>query len=313
MRIVFMGTPDFAASSLGALIESPHRLIAVVTQPDRPRGRGHKLKPSPVKALAQKAGLPVLQPQRVREESFLQELTRLKPDLIVVVAFGQKIPRAILDLPPLGCINVHASLLPRWRGASPIQYAILSGDQKTGVSTMYLDEGWDTGDLILQETLELSGQETGGSLHDRLAKVGAKCLLETIELIARGEAPRTPQPQEGAIYAPKLDQALTIINWHSRAVEIERLIRALNPFPGARTYYQGEQLRLWKSSVSSGSDKEPGTILSLSKEGILVQTKDQALLIQQLQRPGGKAMEAAAFLCGYPLEPGVVLEQNGKE
>ena len=310
MRLVFMGTPDFAATSLAALIDSPHALLAVVTQPDRPRGRGQKLQASPVKALAQSAGLPVLQPQKVREEGFVEELRALDPDLIVVVAFGQKIPEAILSLSPYGCINVHSSLLPRWRGASPIQYAVIAGDEQTGVSTMYLDQGWDTGDIILQRELTLDPKETGGSLHDKLADFGSQCLLETIESIARGTAPRIPQPHQGAIYAPKLDEEITIIDWQQEAAVIERVIRALNPFPGARTFYRGKMLRIWQASIAKGAGKMPGTILATGSFGILVQAKDEAICIEELQRSGGSKMGAGAFLNGHPLEVGAVLGKD---
>lgn len=310
MRLVFMGTPDFAAASLAALIDSPHRLMAVVTQPDRPRGRGQKLQPSPVKALAQSAGLPVLQPQKVRDKDFIEELRISAPDLIVVVAFGQKIPEEILSLSPYGCINVHASLLPRWRGASPIQYAIMAGDEETGVSTMYLDQGWDTGDIILQRKLALAPDETGGSLHDKLAQLGRECLLDTIEGIANGTSPRIPQPREGAIYAPKLDDKITVIDWQQEAAAIERVIRALTPFPGARTFYNGKMLRIWQASIAEGAGKMPGTILRTGAFGIVVQAKDRGICIEALQRSGGSRMEAASFLNGHPLEVGAVLGKD---
>jgi methionyl-tRNA formyltransferase len=308
MRLVFMGTPDFAAFSLKALAASDHEVLAVVTQPDKPRGRGQKLKASAVKAAAEDAAaLPVLQPAKVKEESFVAQLSALALDLIVVVAYGQKIPAEILRLPRYGCINVHASLLPRWRGAAPIQAAIYAGDRKTGVSIMYLDEGWDTGDIILKREVEIAPRETGGSLHDKLASLGADCLLEAIDLIAQGAAPRTPQTQEGACYAPKLEENLFVIDWRQEAAKIERLIRALNPFPGARTYHQGRLLRLWSGKVTPGAGARPGTILSLSQAGIVVQAKDEALRIEEIQRSGGTRMSAGAFICGYTLHRGEIL------
>jgi methionyl-tRNA formyltransferase len=254
--------------------------------------------------VAEKAGLRVLQPQSVREESFQRQLEALVPDLIVVVAFGQKIPPEILELPPYGCINVHASLLPRWRGAAPIQAAIMAGDAETGVSIMYMDEGWDTGDIILKREVEIEPAETGGSLHDKLAKLGAETLLNAIRLLAEGKATRTPQPEEGACYAPKLTGESLLIDWNRKAEAVERQIRALNPYPGARTYHNGTLLRIWRGKVVRGEGGEPGQILSLSKTGIVVQAKDDALLIEEIQRAGGGKMPAGAFLNGYSLARG---------
>lgn len=306
MRIVFMGTPDFAAVSLAKLIAAREEVVAVVTQPDRPRGRGQKLQASSVKVLAQEHGLGVLQPVRVAAPDFLRKLEALQPDLIIVAAFGQKIPQEILSLPPLGCINVHASLLPRWRGAAPIQYAIMAGDEKTGVSIMQMDSGWDTGDLILQQEVPITPTETGGSLHDKLAVLGGELLLEAIAELGEDRAQIKPQPEVGVTYAPKLDREISRIPWERSARELERLLRALDPFPGARTKHGGRPLFLWKGKVREGSDQAPGTVLASDGE-IVVETGEGALAILELQRAGGVRMEAASFLNGYDLPPGTVL------
>lgn len=310
MRIVFMGTPDFAAGSLKALLASEHEVAAVVTQPDKPRGRGKAVQFPPVKEEAVGAGIPVYQPARVRDPEFVEELRALKPDVIVVVAFGQLIPQAILDLPKYGCVNVHASLLPKYRGAAPIQWAVIDGEPVSGVTTMQMDAGLDTGDILLQREVELAPDETGGSLFDKLRDVGAELLLETLKGLKEGTITPQPQPETSpTAYASMLTRQMGQIDWSRSAAQLERLVRGLAPWPGTCTRLHGKTLKIWRAHVESGpGGAEPGTVAAVLKNKILVQTGDGLLAIDELQPEGKKRMESAAFLLGYRLQAGERME-----
>lgn len=305
MRIVFMGTPQFAVPALKDL--APH-LVAVVTQPDRRRGRGHRLQPSAVKEAALELGLPILQPHKVKDEQFLVKLQGLKPDLIVVVAFGQILPPELLAIPPQGCINLHASLLPRLRGAAPIQRAIMNGDTVTGVTTMYMAEGLDTGDIILQEEENVLSDDTSGTLSLRLAQKGADLLKRTIKAIKSGDAPCSSQDDSLASWAPPLAREDEILNWELPASRIANQIRALNPKPGAATFVAGKRLKIWRAQkVTQDCSADPGKVLKVQgDDGILVSCGEDALLVQEVQPAGKRSMSAQSYACGYRVQPGDV-------
>jgi len=299
LRLVFAGTPDFAVPSLQALIDAGHDLVAVYTQPDRPAGRGRKLHQSPVKSLALSHGIPVCQPLSLKRDSgALAELRALAPDLMVVAAYGLILPVPVLEAPRLGCVNVHASLLPRWRGAAPIQRAVLAGDSVSGVCIMRMEAGLDTGPVYLCREVTLEAAETGGSLHDKLAVLGARALIEALPGIADGS--RVPEPQDAALatYASKLDKAEARIDWGHSAVAIERQVRAFDPWPVAQTSLKGESLRIWSAQAIEGGGvgARPGEVVSAEKNGILVATGDGLLRITRLQPPGKRAMDAADFI-----------------
>lgn len=303
-----MGTPELAAVSLRRLIATPEfQIAAVVTQPDQPKGRGLKLTPSPVKEVAQQTNLPVLQPQRAREENFIQELAALKPNLIAVAAYGQILPKAILDLPQFGCLNVHTSLLPKYRGAAPIQHAILNGDAETGVTIMKMDVGLDTGDILTQERTPIEASDNSQTLHDRLASIGADLLTRTIPQYASGAIQPRPQPAEGMTYAAKIKKQDGEINWSQPARVIWNRIRALMPWPGAFTHLPAQPhpllLKVWEAAPSDRSG-ESGRILQADKQGIVIACGDGALIISLLQREGGRRLTAAEFLTGHSLKVG---------
>lgn len=301
MKIVFMGTPDFSVPALEKIAEK-HEVAAVVTQQDRPKGRGHKMQFTPVKEKAVELGIPVYQPQKVRETEFVDILREINPDVIVVIAFGQILSKEILDLPKYGCINVHASLLPKYRGAAPIQWAVIDGEEESGVTTMYMAEGLDTGDIIDTAVLTLDEKETGGSLFDKLSIQGGELILETLEKLKNGTAIRTPQQDELSTYAGKITKELGHIDFGKSAVEIERLIRGLNPWPSAFTYMDGKMMKIWDATVvDEESGKEPGTILEKAKGLIKVATGKGSLCINELQLEGKKRMTAQAFLNGYDI------------
>lgn len=308
MKIVFMGTPDIAVGCLQKIIDEKHEILGVVTQPDKPVGRGKKMGMPPVKELALKYDIPVYQPIKARDEEFVQVLRKLNPDLIVVVAFGQILPKSILDIPKLGCVNVHVSLLPKYRGAAPINWVIINGEEKTGVTTMYMDEGLDTGDMILTSEFALDDEITAGELHDIMKEEGALLLKQTIDLIAKGEAPRIPQNHEEFTYAPMMNKTLGQIDFSKSAKEIHNLVRGVNPWPSAYTTYKGQTMKVWKTNVlNETSDKHPGTILKVDKEGIRVSTKDNVLLIKEIQMPGKKRVLVEEYIKGNSIETNEIL------
>ena len=312
MKIVFMGTPDFAVGTLHALAESEHEILAVVTQPDKPKGRGKALQPTPVKEEALRYGIPVYQPKKVREEEFQAVLRELNPDLIVVVAFGQLIPKSILELPRYGCVNVHASLLPKYRGAAPIQWAVIDDEKESGVTIMKMDEGLDTGDMIAKAVVPLAADETGGSLFDKLSQIGAQLLIDTIPALEAGTAVCEKQPQESPTpYAAMLNKKMGLIDWNQDASVIECLIRGLNPWPSAYTYLKGKTLKIWQAKVvERQQEAEPGTVICVDKKQLVVACKTNALSIQRLQLEGKKQMETEAFLRGYTIDSGIQFRMN---
>lgn len=318
MRVVFMGTPDFAVNTLEAIIKAGHEVLMVVTQPDKPKGRGKAMQFTPVKEVAVRENIPVLQPVRVREDTVLRQLKEAAPDVIVVVAYGQILPEDILNLPEYGCINVHASLLPKYRGAAPIQWAVINGEQHSGVTTMYMAKGLDTGDMIDRVVVPLSPEETGGSLHDKLSRAGAELLVETLDKIKVGTAVRTPQDDSMSSYASMLSKSLGNIDWTKTAVEIERLIRGLSPWPSAFTYLNGKTLKLWRTKVlkdtelprGSLTEGQAGEIVYVDKKSFVVKAGEEYINVLELQLEGKKRMETDAFLRGYTLEAGCVLSRE---
>ena len=308
LKVVFMGTPDFAVPSLRALHDGGHSIAAVVTQPDRPKGRGRKLTPPPVKKAAIEYDVPILQPETVRSEEFHARMADLAPDLFVVVAFGQILPQSLLDIPHQGAINVHASLLPRHRGAAPIQWAIIAGDDETGVTTMLMDKGMDTGDILRMEKTAIAPDETAASLHDRLSLMGARVLGDTLDNLQKGTLARTPQDNTRATYAPMLTKKDGEIDWSLPAVRIERLIRGVTPWPGAYTFSDGMRLKIFKASVLKRDiSVQPGTIIECFPGELRVATGKDALAIQEIQGKSGKRLPIDDFLCGCRLPDGTCL------
>ena len=303
-----MGTPDFAVPSLQALHESRHDIVLVVTQPDRPRGRGRKIMPPPVKESAIRYGYDFLQPENVKLDSFHDLVAGLKPDLIVVVAFGQILPKQLIDIPPFKAINVHASLLPRYRGPAPIQWAIINGEKETGVTTMVMDEGLDTGDILLQQPVQISPEDTSATLHDKLAREGAGLLLETLEKLTTGKLTPTVQDPAAASYVPMLQKKDGHINWELPAKDIANFIRGINPWPGAFTFCGATRLKIYRSkSLDKETQKVPGTVLMSFPDEILVATGKGALLIEELQGVSGKCLATKDYLCGCSMETDTVL------
>ena len=303
-----MGTAELACASLETLTRQPDfAVVAVVTQPDRPKGRDLKLTPSPVKVVALSARLPVLQPERARNETFIQELRSLQPDLIVVAAYGQILPQSILDLPRFGCLNVHTSLLPKYRGAAPIQWAILDGEAATGVTIMKMDAGLDTGDILTQQQTPINNEDNSQILHDRLAQIGAALLIQTIRDYVAGKIVPRPQPAQGATHARKITKEDGRLDWTKPAPTLWNRIRAFTPWPGAFTHLPGQPrphlLKIWQAEVADQSG-QPGQILHADKTGIIVACGEKALRILNLQREGGRRMTAQEFLAGHPLKPG---------
>jgi len=306
-----MGTPAFALPALKTIHDSPHEIILVITQPDRPKGRGLKLTPPPVKELALSLDLPIIQPLKIKDPAIVQELKNLMPELILIVAYGQLLPQEILALPPYGCVNVHPSLLPKYRGPAPIPWAILRGEKNTGVTTMFLGEGVDNGPILLQEEVEIEPMDTAATLHDKLAIAGAKLLLKTIDGLEKGTIFPIAQPDELATYAPKLSKEAGRIDWTKPAQEIHNQVRATNPWPGAYTFYAGEKLKIWQTRLPDGRQEYtqgmPGEILEIEPNSIRVQTGDQPLLITEIQRPGGQRMPVKEYIKGHRLLPGSYL------
>lgn len=323
MNIIFMGTPDLAATIFAKLINSDHNILAAVTQPDKPYGRGRKIKYSQVKELAVSNDFPVLQPHKAKDEDFIEKLKNYNPDLIVVAAYGQILPESIINLPKHGCINVHTSLLPKYRGASPIQWAIMNGDEKTGVTIMHMDTTLDTGDIIIQEEVLIDTNETADTLHDKLAVCGGNLILEAIDLIDKGNAPRIKQDDSKASYVKTIDKSQGKIDFKLPAIQIERQIRGLNPWPSAYTFLNGKNLKVWQAEViseevvtNSNINKEdlnklaksaPGQVVTVEKDSLLLKTGDGYLKLLEIQLAGKKRMKIADFIRGNKVDLGTIL------
>lgn len=310
MKVIFMGTPEFSVGTLEALIEAGHEVALAVTQPDKPKGRGGKMQYTPVKEAALKHGIPVFQPKKVREPECVEELKQYNADIIVVIAFGQILPKEILEMTPFGCVNVHASLLPKYRGAAPVQWAVIDGEEVSGVTTMQMDEGLDTGDMLLKTEIRLDEKETGGSLHDKLAAAGAELCVRTLKGLEEKTVVPKPQGESPTAYARMLDKKLGNIDWSRDAESIERLVRGLNPWPSAYTNWDGKVMKIWEARAEKRAAEAggvPGTVISVEKDGFCVETGDGVLKVLALQIPGKKRMEADAFLRGYEIAPGTVL------
>jgi methionyl-tRNA formyltransferase len=306
MRVVFMGTPEFAATSLKMLIKEKTDLRAVVTQPDRPVGRKRVITPPPVKTLALQYDIPIYQPEKVKKQHFIDALASLEPDIITVVAFGQILPRRILEIPKIGCINVHASLLPKYRGAAPIQWAVIKGEKVTGVTTMWMDEGLDTGDMFLQKSINIRQEWTSLDLFNELSYLGGALLLETLDHIKSGKLVKNPQDHEKSTYAPMLKKEDGKIDWTKNTKEIHNLIRGTYPWPGAYTISNGSEIKIWKARPHSiGKEPAPGRFMGLIKnEGFLVGTGDGDILVTELQEAGRKRMKATEYLAGHNIHEG---------
>ena len=307
MKIIFMGTPDFAVGTLRSLAEAGHEITLVVSQPDKPKGRGHAMVPTPVKVVAEELGIPVFQPVKIREAKDVLEKT--EADVCVVAAFGQIIPASILHMKKYGCINVHASLLPKYRGAAPIQWAVIDGEKESGVTIMQMDEGLDTGDMLAKAIVPLDEKETGGSLFDKLSEAGGRLCVETLAKMEKREITPEKQGESPTAYASMLDKKMGNIDWNKSAVVIERLVRGLNPWPSAYTHLDGKTLKIWACDVlpQSASKGESGEILEVTKDAIHVQTGDGILVLREIQLAGKARMDAGAFLRGYKVVPGTVL------
>jgi methionyl-tRNA formyltransferase len=306
MRIVFAGTPEFAVPPLRGLLGTSHEICGVYTQPDRPAGRGRKLTPSPVKLIAQEAGLPVFQPETLKDEATQAELRALNPDLMVVVAYGLLLPRAVIDTPPLGCINIHASLLPRWRGAAPIQRSILAGDAETGVTIMYIEPRLDAGPMLLKKSCPIGPDDTAGDLHDRLARIGAEALLEALPPIAAGTAQPELQDESLVTHAAKISKDDAQLDWSRPASELQRQICAFNPWPVAETVYRDQVMRVWRATVIPATRLAPPGTLLIDGEHLDVVTGNGCLRLLEIQLPGGKRIAARDFINGHP-ESGLIL------
>ena len=303
MKVIFMGTPDFSVGTLEALAEAGHEVVLAVTQPDKPKGRGGKMQYTPVKEAALARDIPVYQPKKIREPECVEELKKYNADIMVVIAFGQILPKEILQMTPYGCINVHASLLPKYRGAAPIQWAVIDGEKVSGVTTMQMNEGLDTGDMILKTEIPLDPKETGGSLHDKLAEAGAKLCVETLKCLEDKTATWEPQGESTTAYAKMLDKNLGNINWNDPAVQIERLIRGLNPWPSAYTHWNDKVIKLWQADVvEDNTDQEAGTIVKVEKDSFYVQTGEGLLKIEADQLQAKKLIDSGAFVRGNHLE-----------
>ena len=312
MRLLFMGTSPFAVPTLHRLAAAPgHDVLAVVTQPDRPAGRGGKLAASPVKEAASALGLALLQPEKVRAKDFVQTIREMAPEIIVVAAFGQIIPQRILDIPQTGCINVHGSLLPRWRGAAPMQYALMAGDAETGVTTMMMDAGLDTGDILLQAALPLGDVENLGALESRLAEIGADLLMETLDALARGDCPRIPQDEAAVTLSPSLPPDIGLLDWNRPARDLHNLVRGVTPRPGAYTMWQGKRLKVWRTEAVEGEEAVsgvPGTVESVGVGGITIHTSREALRLLEVQPESKGRMAADAWARGARVTAGQTIE-----
>jgi methionyl-tRNA formyltransferase len=312
MRIVFMGTPEFAVPSLEALLKSEHQVVGIVTQPDRPKGRGQTLTSPPVKIVAQRAGIPLLQPLKIKAPDFLAALAAWKPDLIAVTAFGRILHAPILNLPPMGCVNVHGSLLPKYRGAAPIQWAVINGETETGITTMLMDEGMDTGPVFLQERIPILPEDTAGTLAPRLAELGGRLLVETITQLKAGTLTARPQDQAQATLAPLLKKEDGVIDWRLSAQSLNNRIRGLSPWPGAYTFLGHERWNIWKAVViQEPAPAVPGTIVGVTKQLLRVATGNGLLALLEIQTPNSKRMAVGQFLAGHRIHPGSKLGATG--
>lgn len=314
LRIVFMGTPEFAIPSLEAIADSGHRIIGVVTQPDKPKGRGKRLAAPPVKEWAVARNIPVYQPEKVRDPEFIRVLKELAPDLIVTAAYGQILPKDILDIPPLGCINVHASLLPKYRGASPIQQTLMDGETETGITIMYMDVGMDTGDIILQRSIPIHPDEQADELHDRLATLGGQVLAEALKLFEKGRPAGHPQDHDKATYCKKIDKSMGNIDWTQDAIRIKNLVRGLTPWPGTFTFLEGQRIKVWKVQEWEYSTLEthtPGQVVAADqRQGLVVACGEGFLRLVKIQAEGKKVMEDIEFLRGNPIPVGAVFKSE---
>ncbi len=310
MNIVFMGTPDFAVKSLEMLIKE-HNVLAVVTQPDKPKGRGKKLAFSPVKEVAIANEIEVLQPTNVKDGTFAEELRKYNADAFVVVAYGRILTEEVLNIPKFGCINVHGSLLPKYRGAGPIQWSVINGEKITGVTTMFMEKGLDSGDMLIKTEMEIFDDDTYGTLGERMALVGAETLKETLVLLEKGELKPEKQNHDESTYAPMITKDLECINWNMKAENIRNLVKGLNPEPGAFTTLNGEILKIWKAEIADKEyDGEIGSIVEITKKGFIVKTAEKGLLVTEVQAKGGKKMPADAYMRGHKMEVGMVFSDN---
>ena len=309
MRVIFMGTPDFAVPSLEALL-TKHEVVLVVTQPDKPKGRGKKMVPTPVKACALEHGIPVLQPEKVKEPEFVEQLRSYEPDLIAVTAFGQILSEPILEMPKYGCINVHGSLLPKYRGAAPMQWSIIDGEKVTGITTMYMAKGLDSGDMLLKAEVVITDEDTFATIHDKMAVTGANLLLDTLDQLEAGTLERIPQDHDAATYAPMITKETGHIDWSKNRQDIINLIRGLNPVPAAYTIYEEEVLKIFGAVISDvqADDAANGEIVAVVKKGFVIKCGDGCLLITEVQARGGKRMMTDAYLRGHAMKEGILLQ-----
>lgn len=304
MKIIFAGTPSFSVPALEALADAGHEIALVLTQPDRPAGRGMKTAESAVKLLAQQRGFSLSQPHSLKQSELHAKLKAIDADVLVVAAYGLILPSTILNIPRLGCLNIHASLLPRWRGAAPIQRAILAGDRETGITIMQMDQGLDTGPILLQRSIAIAQDDTAQTLHDKLALLGALCIVEALAYLQQGKISAIPQNEAAAKYAPKLEKKEAEINWESSAENISRAVRAFNPRPGAHSWVRGTSIKIWQASVAADGAGSPGEIVATRRDGIVVGCGKGSLVLEVVQKSGGKKLTAAQFLSGHSLQPG---------
>jgi methionyl-tRNA formyltransferase len=304
MRLIFAGTPEFAVAALVALIDAKHDIALVLTQPDRPAGRGLRETPSPVKRLAQQHGIEVFQPVTLKTAQAQAKIAAMKADVMVVAAYGLILPQAVLDIPRLGCMNIHGSLLPRWRGAAPIHRALLAGDRATGITIMQMEAGLDSGPMLLRESITIAARDTTATLHDQLATLGGKLIVRALAQLQHGNLPAARQPDEGITYAAKISKAEAQIHWRLSAAEIERKVRAFNPFPIAQTRWRGETLRIWKAELGGKENGNPASIVAIEKDRIIVACGEGTLALTELQRAGGKRLSAREFLQGVAIQVG---------
>lgn len=308
MKVIFMGTPDFAVGALEAIIAAGHQVTAVVTQPDKPKGRGKEMQVTPVKQCALEHGIPVFQPIKIKTPEAVAELKTYEADIFVVAAFGQILSKEILEMPPLGCVNIHASLLPKYRGAAPIQWAVLDGEKETGVTIMQMNEGLDTGDMLTRVIVPLDRKETGESLFDKLAEAGARLIVETLPQIEAGTLQPEPQDDSQSTYAKMIKKEMGKIDWKQESPVLERKVRGLNSWPSAYTTFRGKQMKIWEADVTGDTtDAAPGTVTSVAKDSIQVQTGDGSLVLKEIQLEGKKRMAVKDFLLGYPVTAGEIL------